>query len=219
MKYGSDGYALYWLCLELIAAPIDKSHITFELKHDCEVLGHRLHVDTLRVEEIMRYMVNIELFESDETKSKISCLALAEKIENSIVKNPHMKAVQEHIKAGKRLNYNLLKDQKSGTISDNSGKLGLDIDTDIELSTTTMSFVDNSRKHMSTMSLAWNPTKECLEALINDACVTEQYIDEYLIQFRLYWHERAIGHLAWNTIFYQQCSNQWEKQEGLYVVK
>jgi len=217
MKYGADGYALYWLCLELIAAPIDKSHITFELKHDCEVLGHRLHVDTLRIEEIMLYMVNIGLFESDETKTRISCLALAEKIENSIVKNPHMKALQKDIKNGKKLNYGLLESFKSGIIPENSGKLGLDIDTDIdtESSATTMKAVEGCE--VFKMMLDWEPDEDTSNSLLADACVTGQYLDEYLIQWRLYWHKdgRFRNEAAWGTLFYNQCSDQWKKEQGI----
>lgn len=99
LKYGSDGYALYWLCLELIADRIDSAHIDFELEHDAETLGARLKVDTLRVEEIMRYLVTLELFENDQ--NRITCLKLASRLENSIVKNPELKMIQSGIKSRK----------------------------------------------------------------------------------------------------------------------
>ena len=51
MKYGADGYALYWLCLEYIVEGIDKHKLTFELEHDAEVLAHELKIDSARVEE------------------------------------------------------------------------------------------------------------------------------------------------------------------------
>lgn len=98
MKYGAEGYALYWLCLELIAAPIDKQNINFELEHDAEILAHRLRMDSVRVEEIMRYMCDIRLFELEPTTQRVTCLKLANRIENSIVKNPELKAIQDHIK-------------------------------------------------------------------------------------------------------------------------
>lgn len=98
MKYGAEGYALYWLCLELIAGPIDKHNINFELEHDAEILAHRLRMDSVRVEEIMRYMGEIRLFEIEPTTQRITCLKLARRIENSIIKNPELKQIQEAMK-------------------------------------------------------------------------------------------------------------------------
>lgn len=97
MRYGAEGYALYWLCLELIAAPIDKTNINFELEHDAEVLAYRLKIDSARVEEIMRYMIEIDLFEINHTTQRITCLKLANRLENSIVKNPQLKEIQQFI--------------------------------------------------------------------------------------------------------------------------
>ncbi|KKK90227.1 hypothetical protein LCGC14_2725180, partial [marine sediment metagenome] len=113
MRYGAEGYALYWLCIELIAAPIDKHNITFELEHDAEILAHRLKMDSANVEEIMTFMVNQELFEIDATTRRVSCLKIANRIENSIIKNPELKQIQK-----------LIEDDpgQSRTIPDNSGK-------------------------------------------------------------------------------------------------
>jgi hypothetical protein len=97
MKFGAEGYALYWLCLELIAAPIDKHNINFDLEHDAEILAHRLRMDSVHVEEMMRYMVELALFEIDTTTQRITCLKLANRIENSIVKNAELKEIQKLI--------------------------------------------------------------------------------------------------------------------------
>ena len=51
MRYGADGYGLYWYCLELIAGKVDGSNVTFELEHDAEILAHDLRIDSLRVDE------------------------------------------------------------------------------------------------------------------------------------------------------------------------
>lgn len=118
MKYGADGYALYWLCLELIAEPIDKDNINFELEHDAEILAHRLKIDSTHIEEIMRYMVQLELFETNVTNNRITCLKLAKRLENSIIKNPQLREIQSKIC-----------DQnpgKSGTTQENPGNSRLD---------------------------------------------------------------------------------------------
>ena len=79
MKYGADGYALYWLCLELIADRLDVDHADFELRHDAEILAHILHIDSARVEEIMRYLVSLSLFENMD--GVITCMKLAARLD------------------------------------------------------------------------------------------------------------------------------------------
>lgn len=128
MRYGAEGYALYWLCLELIAAPIDKYNINFELEHDAEILAHRLKMDSAKVEEIMRFMVGLELFEMPSAGARITCLKLASRLENSIIKNPNLKEVQRLIESEKIPDSPGL----SRITSDDSGKVRLDIDIDLE---------------------------------------------------------------------------------------
>ena len=89
MKYGAEGYALYWYCLELIAARVAPDNITFELKHDAEVLGYLLKIDTLKVEAIMIEMVNLGLFECVD--NKITCMKLADRLDNATSQNPQIK--------------------------------------------------------------------------------------------------------------------------------
>lgn len=112
MRYGAEGYALYWLCLELIAEPIDKHNLTFELEHDSEILANRLKMDSARVEEIMKYMTSLGLFEFDTATQRLTCLKLANRLENSIVKNRELKEIQQ------------LMAQKSGVVPDNPGQSG-----------------------------------------------------------------------------------------------
>ena len=86
MRYGADGYAIYWYCLELIAGDLGESkEINFDLKHDAEVIGFNLKIDQLRVEEIIRYMVNINLFE--ESNGIISCIRLAKYLDKKTTRN------------------------------------------------------------------------------------------------------------------------------------
>jgi len=77
-----EGYGLYWYCLELIAAEIDRNHLTFELEHDAEVIGHDTGIHYERVQEIMTYMVNIGLFEN--SNGIITCMKLAKRIDQSM---------------------------------------------------------------------------------------------------------------------------------------
>lgn len=95
-RFGADGYALYWLCLELITDRIEADCIDFELEHDAEALGGRLKVDTIRVEEIMRWMVKEGLFEA--AGDRITCLKLAKRLDNSLLRAPELRKIQSQIR-------------------------------------------------------------------------------------------------------------------------
>jgi hypothetical protein len=88
-KYGADGYAIYWFCLEAIAYDVDKDNLTFELKEDAETIGFELSVQESRVMEIMQYMVKIGLFES--SSNMITCMKLAESMDKSMTNSPKMR--------------------------------------------------------------------------------------------------------------------------------
>ena len=95
MRYGADGYAIYWYCLELIAGKVDAKNITFELEHDAEIIGYVLKIDSARVEEIMCYMVNVDLFE--EQNGVITCLKMAHRLDDTNSRNPHIKEMVAQI--------------------------------------------------------------------------------------------------------------------------
>lgn len=98
MRYGADGYGLYWYCLELIAGKVDASNVTFELEHDAEILAHDLKIDSLRVEEIMRYMISLNLFEVSD--GAIRCMKMAKRLDERFTRSPELKAA---IRAAKGL--------------------------------------------------------------------------------------------------------------------
>ena len=86
IRYGAEGYAIYWYCLELIAGDIGTTEtINFELKHDAEVIGHNLKIDQPKVEEIMNYMVDLKLF--DNSNGVITCLRLAKYLDKKTTRN------------------------------------------------------------------------------------------------------------------------------------
>jgi len=100
MRYGADGYALYWYCLELIAGKVDAKNITFELEHDAEILGYTLKIDSVRVEEIMRYLISLGLFEAD-AGGRVTCLKLATRLDTYTQRSPQMKAIVDQLEAPK----------------------------------------------------------------------------------------------------------------------
>lgn len=85
MRYGAEGYAIYWYCLELIAGDLEGENANFELSHDAEVIGFNLKIDQLKVEEIMRYMVDLKLFEQSD--STITCLKMAKFLDKKTTRN------------------------------------------------------------------------------------------------------------------------------------
>ena len=76
IKYGMEGYGLYWYCLELIAQNVETHNLTFELEHDAEIIAHDvgLHVDI--VSDMMSDFVGWNLFECDAS-GVISCRKMA----------------------------------------------------------------------------------------------------------------------------------------------
>jgi hypothetical protein len=75
LKYGMEGYGLYWYCLELIAQNVEKDNLSFELEHDAEIIAADTGIHFERVQEMMVYMVDLGLFE--ESNGAITCLKLA----------------------------------------------------------------------------------------------------------------------------------------------
>lgn len=93
LKYGAQGYGIYWYCLELIARNVEKHNLTFELEHDAELIADDFKLSADLVQHIMTYMVDIGLFEN--TNGIISCLKMAtrtdeytQKLIQSIKKTP-----------------------------------------------------------------------------------------------------------------------------------
>ena len=96
IRYGMEGYGLYWYCLELIADKVDRHSLTFDLEHDADIIAHdtRLHPD--QVEEMMRYMVDLALFENND--GVITCFKLAKRLEENLSKSPEFKLIKDSIK-------------------------------------------------------------------------------------------------------------------------
>lgn len=80
-KWGPEGYGLYWYCLELIAKDVGAKNLTFEMEHDAEIIAHDLRMSRDKVEDMMRSMVELGLFENCE--GRITCLKLFHRIDLS----------------------------------------------------------------------------------------------------------------------------------------
>ena len=75
IKYGLQGYGLYFYCLELIAAEVEAHNLTFELEHDSEIIARRVNLSADLVQEMIAFMADLGLFEID--RGVVRCLKLA----------------------------------------------------------------------------------------------------------------------------------------------
>lgn len=97
LDYGLEGYGLYWYCIELIAGKVDPENITFELEHDARIIARNVGSTSQKVEEMMRYFVDIGLFEN--SGGVISCLKIARRLDKSMTSNPQMRELIGKIKS------------------------------------------------------------------------------------------------------------------------
>ena len=84
MKYGLEGYGLYWYCIELVAGNVTQNKLTFELEHDAEIMAFDLGIHQDKIAEMMAYMIDLELFES--SRGMITCLSLAKRADEYTAK-------------------------------------------------------------------------------------------------------------------------------------
>ena len=84
LEYGFEGYGVYWYCLELIAGNVEPEKLTFELEHDARLIARYGGIGVQKVEEIMKHMVKLELFEC--SNGKITCLKLAKRCDDYTAK-------------------------------------------------------------------------------------------------------------------------------------
>lgn len=96
LDYGLEGYGLYWYCIELIAGKVDKDNITFELEHDARIIARNTGSTPQKVEEMMRYFVELGLFENAD--GVITCLKLARRLDKSMTSNTEMRALIENMR-------------------------------------------------------------------------------------------------------------------------
>ncbi len=93
MKFGIEGYGLYFACIEIIADKLTSDNITFELEHDAEILAYKFKLDTLKVEAIMKFCVNLGLFQYNVETQRIVCFNLAKRLDTSMSQNVEFKKI------------------------------------------------------------------------------------------------------------------------------
>lgn len=119
-KYGIIGYGIYWYCIELIAGNLNKENITFKLEEDAELIALEWSLDQLKVQEIMEFMVDLRLFESNN--GHISCMKLAKRLDDTNSKNIEIRSIIK----GLELKTNLLEDTPNMSEQTRSEEIRLD---------------------------------------------------------------------------------------------
>lgn len=97
IRYGMEGYGLYWYLVELIVSDIDEGNLTFSLEHDSELISHDTGINQHQVEEMMRYMVELNLFEVNS--GLITCMKLLKRLDLSMTSNAKMRGLISKAKA------------------------------------------------------------------------------------------------------------------------
>lgn len=100
MKYGLEGYGLYWYCLELVANGVDDSKLNFELEHDAEIIAFDTGIHYERVQEMMSHMVSLGLFENDA--GVITCMKMAQRLDKSMTSSPAVRKMISGMRAESR---------------------------------------------------------------------------------------------------------------------
>lgn len=82
LDYGLEGYGLYWYCLELITYDVDQHNLTFDLRHDARIIARNVGSTEKRIEEMMKYFIEIGLLECSQ--GHITCLKLLKRLDQSM---------------------------------------------------------------------------------------------------------------------------------------
>lgn len=82
-RYGSDGKDLYWDCIEMIAEKLE-SRKDFTLEETSDDLAIEKGWDVERVDAILNYCLELELFDREVSSKRIRCLKILARLDNTI---------------------------------------------------------------------------------------------------------------------------------------
>lgn len=96
IDYGMEAYGLYWYVLEQIAYGVDENNFTFDLKEDSRIIAKDTGMQRQKVEDIIRYMVEIGLFQ--ESGNIIYCFKLLDRMDSSQTSNKKFRLMIQQAK-------------------------------------------------------------------------------------------------------------------------
>ncbi|HBV8100274.1 TPA: DUF4373 domain-containing protein [Escherichia coli] len=134
LDYGLEGYGLYWYCLELITYDVDQHNLTFDLRHDARIIARNVGSTEKRVEEMMKYFIEIGLFECSQ--GHITCLKLLKRLDQSMTSKSGYRAAinaaKEQFKLEKLINQTPKGHDRVMTGSWQGHELDIEVEEEIE---------------------------------------------------------------------------------------
>jgi hypothetical protein len=89
IKYGVEGYGLYFFCVELVARELTPKNVSCEISWDFGTIAHELKMKEERVKEIIDDFCKIGLF--SVSKGKLICPKIMYLLDNATSQNPEIK--------------------------------------------------------------------------------------------------------------------------------
>ena len=134
LDYGLEGYGLYWYCLELITYDVDQHNLTFDLRHDARIIARNVGSTEKRIEEMMKYFIEIGLFECSQ--GHITCLKLLKRLDQSMTSKSAYRAAintaKEQLKLEKLINPTQKGHDRVMTGSGKGHELELELELEVE---------------------------------------------------------------------------------------
>ena len=106
-RYGLEGYGLYFAIVESIAFQLESTSPYPDLEEEAEDIAAFFRADTLKVAEMMKYMVDSDLLEWDGERRRVTCLKLLTHLDNTMSNNPEIKNILSSFKKLKETSSNL----------------------------------------------------------------------------------------------------------------
>ncbi|MGQ9426791.1 DnaT-like ssDNA-binding domain-containing protein [Gilvimarinus sp. F26214L] len=67
------------------------------------------------------------------------------------------------------------------------------------------------RETASPMDSGWRPSHDAMEVLVKHAGINQQFVEDAVAEFVLYWQERGESSRTWNSKFIQHVRRQWNR--------
>lgn len=97
--YGIEGYGLYFAVIESIAFGIERNNPMPDLEDNAHDIAEYFGMDTVKVEEIMKYCIELKLFEYNEDTKRLLCFKMLHHLDNAMSQNPEIKQILDNFKS------------------------------------------------------------------------------------------------------------------------
>lgn len=97
-KYGIEGYGLYFAIIEMISCQLSSENPMPDLEEEAQDMARIFKMDTLKVEEIIKYCINEGLFQINIETKRVICLKLLTHLDNHLARNPEIRKILSNFK-------------------------------------------------------------------------------------------------------------------------